>query len=229
MRFGRRLCTIAGVVLAVAALAGPVAAQDEAKVWHVQGIPDVKLDVCIGDQEVYSGIRYARWRLSTIPAGQHRIRAFLPDPRECRGRKLIDRDVAIAANTHVTIVYAIVGRSPAIRTFLNEVSAPAPDRAWLKLHHAAKAPALDWWVLQTLKPAAASHGPTVTDLRAGQSSVSLDIPERTMFVTVHPTDGDRRHPTLAVGFDVVGGRVYQALVLGTNKTNYVLLYLWVAV
>ena len=133
----------------------------------------------------------------------------------------------IEPGTHVTLVYAIVGRDPGIRRFSNEVSAPAPDRAWLKLHHAAKAPSLDGWVLQTVKPAADGHGPTVSDLRAGQSSVALDVPERTMVVTVNPSDRDRRHPTIGVGFDVVGGRVYQALVLGTDKANYRMLALWV--
>jgi hypothetical protein len=229
MRIRKLWCTVAGAVLAVAALAGPVAAQDEARVWHVQGIPGISIDVCVGSEEVYSNVRYTRWRHSMVPAGSKRIRAFLSDRRECRGRKIIDTNVLIEPGSHVTLVYSIVGRRPGIRTFSNEVSAPASDRAWLKLHHAAKAAPLDGWVLQTVKPAADGHGPTVSGLRAGQSSVPLDVPERTMFVTVQPSDPDRRHPTLGVGFNVVGGRIYQALVLGTDKTNYRLLYLWVVV
>ena len=73
MRIRRLLCTVAAAALAVAAQAGTVVAQDEARVWHVQGIPGISIDVCVGGEEVYSNLRYTRWRLSTIPAGSKRV------------------------------------------------------------------------------------------------------------------------------------------------------------
>ena len=132
-----------GTLLAVAALlasltaatfAAPAAAANP-KVAIVQGMPGVRVDICIDGKEVKSRMVYGSSVFRNVTAGIHKIRVYRTDPRKCRGKLLAKKWVALAADADATVV--ATARAPRIVVF-DDLPDGATD--WISdvhLRHAA--------------------------------------------------------------------------------------------
>jgi hypothetical protein len=220
----RLLLVVATAILVVGALApGGVAAASRTRVFHVQGIPDVAIDVCLGSKEVASKFVYGRFVMDLVPSDTYRLRAFVADGRTCRGEKLIDTSVTFRPGANLTLVFGIYGGAPGIRRFRNDVSVPSLDVSTVTMRHAAKAPAVDGYVkgAETTVSAAAPDCPGLT---VGDSCGPFAIaPRSTRFMMKLASDS---RVLAQVTESVEPARAYQVYLLGTRAKNYLVAFIW---
>jgi hypothetical protein len=109
-------------VLALGSVAAPAAAASP-RLAFVNGIPGRSVDVCIGNSEVKSALRYGRWSQTTVSPGTRTVRFRAASPGRCNGTILARRSYDLVADADVTVV--ATARSPKVVTF-NNLQAPAP-------------------------------------------------------------------------------------------------------
>jgi hypothetical protein len=221
----RRLLLVAATaILVVGALApGGAAAATRTRVFQVQGLPDVAVDVCLGRQEVISKFVYGRFMMGLVTSDTYRLRVFVADQQTCRGEKLIDTQVTLRPGANTTLVYGIFGGAPGVRRFKNDITLPSPDVSTVTMRHAARAPAVDGYV-KGAETSVIVAGPACPDLTVGRSCGPIPMPVRaTQFVVKRASDGR----VLARATETVEpGRAYQVYLLGTRAKNYLIAYIW---
>lgn len=115
-RFPRLALSAAAAALTISALAAPVAAADP-KVAIVQGMPGVRVDVCVNGKEIKSGMPYGGTIFRKFSAGDRTIKVFKRDARKCRGTKLLQQKVSLAEDADVTLV--LTRKAPKLVVFDN--------------------------------------------------------------------------------------------------------------
>ena len=91
------------VALALGVLAVPTAAANPLLAF-VNGIPGTKVDVCIGNQEVRSNLKYGKWFQRSVAPGNRTVRFRRAAPGRCTGRVLGREDLILAADDDLTLV-----------------------------------------------------------------------------------------------------------------------------
>jgi hypothetical protein len=127
------LSALMGIV-AVASFAAPAVAANP-RLAFVNGIPGKSVDVCVGDSEVKSGLRYGRWFDRTLAPGERTVRFRAASAGTCKGRTLARKTFDLEANVDATIV--VTARSPKVVSFNNKLTpAPVGNTNWLAFRHA---------------------------------------------------------------------------------------------
>lgn len=218
MRPRKILLTAASTAFAISALAMPVSAGTPATVFVAHGIPGAKVDVCVNGAEVRSNFRYGRQFKAELPAGNYRVKVYLADPRECRGVKVIDEQLALSDGLNATAVARIINGAPGLQVFVNDLDIDGPG-ASLTVRHTAKAPTVDVYLAGTVDLAIDGSEPTIADFPRGASAGPVPIKPNTYAWWV--TLADQTAPVIgpAVAY-LEAGVAYQVHAVGTKPSNY---------
>ena len=124
--------------LTVSALAVPTAAADKGKMTVVNGMPNTRIDVCIGStNELRSGLKYGKVFKKQL-IGSKKLRFRVASPGTCKGKVLAGKTVDFAAGSDQTIV--VTKKAPKVLVFdnagLGTQAAADPDGA-IALRHTA--------------------------------------------------------------------------------------------
>ena len=80
------------------------AALGKGTIGIVNGIPGQRVDICIKGKEIKSRVAYGGRAFRTLTEGSKLIKIFKPDPRKCKGVKLAQKRIELAAGDDWTIV-----------------------------------------------------------------------------------------------------------------------------
>jgi hypothetical protein len=118
MRASVRLTIVATIAaLAIPILGGSALAAFPPHVAVVQGIPGKTVDVCIGNNEVKSNLRYGKWFERTVGVGNRTIRFRTAAAGSCAGQVIIQKTRTFALDDDVTIV--VTSKAPKVLVFDN--------------------------------------------------------------------------------------------------------------
>jgi len=212
MRITSLVTAIATGVLATSLVAFPAAAGGSgATVWIAHGIPAVPVDVCVNGAEVRSGFRYGNAFKATLPAGDYKVRVRLAHPGTCTGAVVIKQTVGLTNGLNATAVARLVGSTPSLAIFVNDIDVPEGD-ASITVRHVAVAPKVDVWLNGGTAPAISkiAHGDEV-------GPVVLDTGVYSFWASrvgaVQPVIG----PNVA---RLRADRAYQILAVGNSASTY---------
>lgn len=223
-RWTRLLGSSAGSALLLAsALASPaVAAPGDAIVHGLNGLPGTRIDVCLGDLEILSRVRYGRSKVDmTVAPGDYRLKMREAASGTCDGRLLKAVDITFEADTSYTVATWKPKRKVAVKRFVNDVSLPAADAVTLTLRHLAKSGTIDGWVWQVIRPASGHFfDPTFDDVAKGRGQGPVSMVEEQTLIEVYPTKRTHRLRFEFLWTYLFAGGAYQAYVVGTKERNF---------
>jgi hypothetical protein len=133
----RSLIMAAAIVsLTVGALAVPTAAQLPPRIAFVNGIPGTTAEVCIGNNEVKSRLRYGAWFQRIVQPGNRIIRFRRATAGNCNGALLGREDLVLANDDDLTLVATRF--SDKVVNFDNTPLPAVPATTWWRsIRHAA--------------------------------------------------------------------------------------------
>jgi hypothetical protein len=224
----RKMTLIASTsLLMLGLIAVPVQAVETVSVFHLNGIPGARLDLCVGGNEVVSGRRFGQWENAALPVGPVTIVVRSASDGNCKGTKLFAAAVSLVAGQNYTIVYWKPGRAYKARVFSNDLTLPAADAVTLTMRHMANTRAIDVWVWQqVVQTSADEFPPTFNDLAKGAATTPL-LPLAALPVTGQQTLFEAFPSASGAGWTyeylwtkVYAGGAYQAYLLGNAKSNF---------
>lgn len=211
--------------LALAAMAVPASAAGKGVLTVVNGMPNTKVDVCIGSTEVRSALKYGATFRKQV-SGSKRLRFRKAASGACRGKLLAARTVGMPDGSDKTVVFS--KKAPRVLVFDNrriDVYNPNPVGV-LAVRHAAD---LSWNVVHfgyqlwgegvggTLPPTLAADDPDAYDKGDARSQTLALSPFR-MQVRVTRPGGS---PLLRQSdiFEVKPLRRHEFYFVGTSAQN----------
>jgi hypothetical protein len=218
----KMLLAASACALLLGTLVTPVAAQDQATVRDLNGIPGTRIDICIvGAGEIISNLPYGRATDPTVvPAGTWRIQVRVAAAGSCKGTKLLTKDVVYEAGKDLTFVYWRPNQAVAVKVFENDLALPTEDAVTLVMRHAAKAGPIDVWLWQHVKPAVGEFDPTFDDLAKGQQAPRLTLDERQTMLEAFPAGENAGWGYEYYWTYLYAGGAYEAYFLGNARGNY---------
>jgi hypothetical protein len=218
MRLRKLLLAAATAALAASALALPASAGTPATVFVAHGIPGAVVDVCVNGDEVRSRFKYGRQFKAELPAGDYRVKLYLADPRECRGIKVVDQQLALTDGLNATAVARIIQGAPGLQVFVNDLDIDGPG-ASLTVRHTAKAPSVDVYLAGTVQLAVNGLEPTIADFPRGASAGPVTVKPNTYawWVTLANQSTPVIGPAVA---PLEEGVAYQVHAVGTKPANF---------
>ncbi len=135
-RFRTLLATSLVAALAIGALAAPGAAATKGKMALVNGAPGLKIDVCVGTNEIRSNLPYGGVYKKKL-IGVKKLRFRKASPGRCKGALLAAKSVRFPSGSDKTIV--VTRKLPKVLVFDNAnlgIQPAEPDAA-LAVRHAA--------------------------------------------------------------------------------------------
>jgi hypothetical protein len=208
--------------LAIAALAAPAAAGENATVWVAHGIPGATVDVCLGSTAVKTDFKYGQRFKASLPAGSYTIGVRLAAHQDCKGKLVIKQTVAVTSGLNATAVAVVKNDKPQLAIYVNDVRAPetaANPYTTVSVIHEAKAPAVSVWLAKTIRLVAATPPPTIQDFTRGEQAgpVALNADVYTFWVSLAGKSAPVIGPAVK---DLKAGRAYTIIAVGTNAHNY---------
>jgi hypothetical protein len=200
------LALVAALGLALVPTPAPVGAQEEATVVVVHGIPSVgAVDVCAnGTIELLSDVPFGGVATITVDAGTYDLTVNAAAAGDCTGAVLITADgVVVPAGANVSAVANLVGGTPNLAVYPNDVSDIATGSGRVGVYHAANAPTVDILV---------DGEPGIDDLAPGEVA-DADLPAGTYTFTVTSADGSVTVATLN-DVPVGAGQLLQVFAVG---------------
>lgn len=200
------LAVVAAIGLALVPSPAPVGAQDQATVVVVHGIPSVgAVDVCAnGTIELLSDVPFGGVAPITVDAGTYDLTVNAAAAGDCTGAVLISApDTAVPAGANVSAVANLVGGTPNLGVYPNDVSEIAAGSGRVAVYHAANAPTVDVLV---------DGDPGIDDLAPGDVA-DADLPAGTYTFTVTSADGSVTVATLD-DVAVAAGELLQVFAVG---------------
>lgn len=215
LRMTRASATLIAAMFAITALAVPAAAGvHPTQLAIIQGMPGVRVDLCVNGKEIRSGVRYG-WKTFRSPdAGSVTLKVFRQDPRKCKGRLIAKRTFDLPEHGDLSIV--IARGSPKIMLFDNLGFPPVGPAAnpYIVVRHAARAPAMEWLFGEPVGPGPSSGH---TWSRGDQIAGSLSE-ERISSVWVFA--GTPKPAGPAKVMHLVPDRRYEVYLIGSKPKNY---------
>ena len=205
--------------LTVAAFAAPVAAANPV-VNIVNGIPGMRVDICIGGKETKSGLPYGgKVQRSTLP-GTKSLKVYKQDPRKCRGTLLAQRSLTVAADDDLTLVATRF--APKFVTFDNTALGSTNYLAELSFRHAADlGPVTMGWAIQSIQGLTpAAYTPFSKGDQFFFESANLTV--RAIAQRAGKTFETSRWvdlPLISAVTDTFGNRHIEFILVGTNVKN----------
>lgn len=92
--------------LAVTSLAGPVAANHQARLTIVNGIPGKTAEVCIGNKEVKKKLPYGKAAIRRVGTGHKVVKLRKPSAGKCKGKLITKKPVNLVGNDDKTVVFS---------------------------------------------------------------------------------------------------------------------------
>ena len=206
---------IAGAVAGLGLLAALVpalpgtssAADGDASVTIVHGIPSVgNVDVCVGDTTpLLPDVPFKGVATVTVPGGTYDLSVKLAAATPCTGTTAISAPgTVVPAGANVSVVANLVGGSPNLGVYANEVGPVAAGQGRVAVYHAADAPAVDILV---------DGSPALTDL-APATVQSADVPTGSYDVVVTPAGDDGTTVLSLPGVEVPAGKLLEVYAVG---------------
>jgi hypothetical protein len=139
--FQRLLLACATVALIGAAFSAPAAAAGKVRMTVVQGIPSVKVDVCINNVEIRSSMAYGSVLVRSLPAGSKTMKVYPAKPGSCAGLPRYGKAlIAMPAGSDKTAV--LTRNTPKVLVFDDKspndlTTAPYGQGGWIVVRHAS--------------------------------------------------------------------------------------------
>jgi hypothetical protein len=216
----RRSLVIAAATLslAIGALGGPAAAQEPPRIAFVNGIPGRTVDVCVGNNEVKSKLKYGAWVQRTFNPGIRTVRFRNAAPGRCTGRILGTEQVTLIIDTDLTLVAT---KLPDKVIEWDNMTPPSAINTlgWMSIRHAADVGQV---VFARETDVIVSALPVV--FVKGQEVRFVGISNQSFWLTA--TRIDKALPLAQGHFQVVEGRRLEIILVGTNASNarFVVIY-----
>jgi hypothetical protein len=221
-------------LLMLGLLAVPAQAVEPAFVMDLNGIPGVKLELCVGGSEIVHGLGFGRYDLKrSVAAGPSTVVVRSASTGDCKGTKLFAAAINLEAGKSYTIVYWKPGKAYEARLFTDDLALPAADAATLTMRHLANTGAIDVWVWQQVMQTSADPDPfppTFNDLakraampKAPAPPLPLAVPPsagQQTLLEAFPTAKDAGWTYEYLWTKVYAGGAYQAYLLGNARSNY---------
>ena len=219
--------------LAITALGPAAASHGKGVIAVVNGIPGVKVDICINGKEIRSRLSYGGKVFRTMHPGKKVLKVFKTDRRKCRGVKLAKKSFRLAAvgpgfPTKADLTLVVTRKSPKVLVFDNRgqgllpPDGPASPNWYFAWRHAADLGGVNVFRRVLTASPEAPVGTAVNKvwlkgevLSAGQG----DIPGGLGFIlrATRPESASTLAKSAAVMFDI--GRRYEWYLLGTRASN----------
>jgi hypothetical protein len=170
---------VAGLALALTGVVPASAAEGDARLAVLHGVPDLTVDVWVNGERTLDD--FAPGTLAgplELPPGTYSVAITAADAADASAPAIGPVDLTLAANGSYTAVAHLDGAgAPTATLFTNDVSSTAPGQGRLTVRHTAAAPAVD--VL-------AAGSPVVTNLSNPNEQV-LNLPAGTVSAAVAAT------------------------------------------
>ena len=136
MRPSSLIIAAATASLAIGALAAPVSAQNAPRLAFVNGVSGRTVDVCVGNTEVKSRLRYGAWFQRTFTTGPKVVRFRRAAAGSCTGSILGTENVNLTLDSDLTLVAA--KRADKVVAWDNQTSPAAINpNGWLAFRNGA--------------------------------------------------------------------------------------------
>lgn len=226
-RFRTLIATSIAAALTIATLAAPVGAATQARMAVVNGIPGIKIDVCIGNAEVRSNLPYGGVYKKKLN-GMKKLRFRKARAGKCKGKLLGAKSVWFGSGADKTFV--ATSKTPKVLVFDNSdlgiQPAALPPVSALAIRHGADLNYntvhfhLKYWDEiggGVLSPSLAATDPNGFDKKGQFTSglASTDLRLQALVTRQNDTTVLRRSPI----FEMVDMRRYEFYFVGTNAAN----------
>lgn len=191
----RRKLTTVIAAAAMLALAVPAAAQEDARIHLIHGIPDTDVDVVAGGEVVFEGFAFGETQDLSALAGQtlEGLQVRLAGTEDVA---FDAGDTALPGAGNFTIIAHLDDAgTPTLAVFENDTSEIAAGEGRLTVRHTAAAPAVD--VL--------ANGDVAFSDLANPNEASADLPAGTITAEVVPTGASEPVVIGPADLDVVDG------------------------
>jgi hypothetical protein len=141
-----RAAAVLGAAGALALLATPASAADNATVAVLHGIPATPVDVYANGQRLIDDFQPGTLTDPLqLPAGSYDLALYPADAKDASGAPLLSATgVAVPAGANITVAaHLTADGKPALTPFVNDVSAVPAGQARVTVRHTAAAPAVD--------------------------------------------------------------------------------------
>ena len=221
------LIAAAACALTLTAFGAPVAGETgaligEPKVYAVNGLPGVRVDVCVNGAEAKSRLRYGRFvSLETNGEAGHKFVFKRARAGDCTGQTVAKMKTELIGGSDITIVLTVVKGGPGLRVFDNALNpvllSPGSVTPTETIHHAAKAGKVDVYASTQVQPIA-SPPPSWHALRRGTSAV---LPTNGSGVSqMWLTRKDRQKPIAGPTYRVLEPNHNVTVFVGKSPKNY---------
>lgn len=176
----RKILTTLAVMLMVLAIAGPAAAQAEARIHLIHGIPDTPVDVYVDGEAVFTDFDFGDTQDLSALAGETLV--ALQVTLAGTDTVVIDAgDVDLPASGNYSIIAHLdESGTPTLAVFENDVSSIEAGNGRLQVRHTAAAPAVD----------VKADGNVAFENLSNPNEAKADLPAATYSVEVVPTGAD---------------------------------------
>jgi hypothetical protein len=209
----------AGLTLAVTAVGAPAAASSHpAQIAIIQGIHGIRVDLCLGRKPIRSNVRYGWKTFRVLDPEAYTLKVYKHDPRKCKGVKIAQLSFDLLEHGDLSMVLA--KGTPKVIRFDNSALPPVrpavEEDPYLVARHAAKAPAMDWWVSVPVGPSPA----TEFAFHKGDEYASSVSGETAVLGTAWSYDGRTKLLTNPKVLHLLPDRRYEIYLIGSKKKNY---------
>src|SRR4029079_5796778 len=115
MRASVRLTIVATITAIAMPILGSAALAASPHIAVVQGIPGKTVDVCIGNSEVKSNLRFGKWFERNVGVGNRTIRFRTAAAGTCSGQVITKKTRTFALDDDLTIV--VTAKAPKVLVF----------------------------------------------------------------------------------------------------------------
>jgi hypothetical protein len=193
-------------------IAGPASAGDvRATIFVVQGVPNTKVDVCVGGiGELTSKLAYTERDKRKLEAGTYKLKVRTASKGECRGDVVAKGQVTLAELDNVTLVVRPEGAKATIVNFDNDVTPTAPGEIRFVAAHMMKGGPVDVW----------ANGDTLLEGLGRNQTDETDLPADVVYSSWGTNVGETAP---IVGPRVIDsttqGQAYTFVMVGTKVAN----------
>ena len=201
-RWSKVAVLVAGVVAMAGLTVAPSYAADQAKIYIVQGLPGMSLDVAVDGKTVAKKVKTAAVAGPFSVKGGSRKITFRDD-----GKVVLEQMFSVKAKSSWDVVVHLPAASsgkPVVTVFRNDVSAVPKDKGTLVVAHTASVPPADIRV----------NGDVLFRNIANGESLKVVVPVRTYRVAIVPTG--KKSPVILgpLNLTVQGGALNRVYAVG---------------
>lgn len=209
-----------GATLAITATATPVAAAEDPEIVIVQGIPGLRVDVCINGEEVRKNLRYGKKFKPDLATGQTKIVLKPKRKGDCAGATIAKVKFTAVMDEQATFVARRRGGQRVLQRFsdqlISSAGSPAVIDQALIVSNGSSFGTVDGWLASGFTVTAPN--PTFGGIAPGRQS-AIAIPEEGTVAAWFSRPGKTKSLLLPAVQQAVSGQRNHFMLVGTKRKN----------